>query len=640
MQTVLRLFQIPEIDTSILSGIGEFHDNIERFEQRWNIKLEFSPNARWRPGSYERLKGQVVKSLFPNWEKPRGANTIRKLTRYDSYTIGNLQKELITIDDELRGFRNNKIYLEGGKAAEEGKGLLDELMANYSKVVSDVYVDITPIPYWNRSRRRLSSIEQLEYVPPIIPKIVTSDGELPNPMQGFAQSTKNVRERITQASQSKNPKRWYINIIVSLRDIELNYFKASDETNLLAEIPWGNLYVGFTMPIYDLVMNYRKLVNRVNLNNIPLNVQRFANQTYKFPFIPGIQHPFVHRGSNSVTNSYEWGNTCFGSWKHDVTLALCNGNLAHLKAILILWAKTYHCTNTSPLNQPENCHLGQDVNWVKGISNYLRTSPATCRTAVQAGYTTVDLLEGHCSICALKEMGECTYYEELTYVPYELPEEFLTLLNDKLREASTGGNSWIPELTVIKRLVQKMWSMKTRVTDAQFNSWFYIQDYGTGFMAYENLLAELCSFNGWKDQHYKDEVAVDWDEITNIVIGLYNYAERVYWTQSVRTHHAEAYDRLADNHYFEWLDDAQNRLPLDELQSMVHTYRLQNGTAGMEPAYSTYLIDIYQLNQAMENNQQSFDDAVEEVQRLDNTPHSTVETSPDFYDAENTEGPF
>ena len=341
MQTELRLFQIPDIDTSVLSGIGEFHDRIDKFERFWNMKLEFSPNARWLPGSYERLKGQVVKSLFPNWEKPRGANTIRKLTRYDNYTLGNLQKSLIEIDDELRNFRNNKIYLKGGKAAEEGKEILLELMDNYSKAVPGVYVDITSVPYWCKTHYYNGIATSVR---PIVPSI-DFEGTLPNPLVGYhqrAHSAKLVKERMDQTSASKDPKRWYINI--SLRDITMHYWKRSDEKESLADIPWGDLYVGFTIPIYDLVMNFRRLRNGVNLNKTPLDTSYFSNHTYKFPFIPGIQHPFVHRGKNDQTNSYEWGNTCFGSWRTEVTTALCTGNIAHLKAILVCWSETYIVT--------------------------------------------------------------------------------------------------------------------------------------------------------------------------------------------------------------------------------------------------------------------------------------------------------
>ena len=177
-----------------------------------------------------------MKSLFPNWEKPRGANTIKKLTRYDNYTLGNLQKSLIEIDDELRSFRNNKIYLEGGKAAVEGKEILLELMDNYSKAVPGVYVDITSVPYWCKSHYYNGIATSVR---PIVPSI-DFEGTLPNPLVGYhrrAHSAKLVKERMAQTSASKDPKRWYINIIVSLRDITMRYWKRTDEQEVLADIP-------------------------------------------------------------------------------------------------------------------------------------------------------------------------------------------------------------------------------------------------------------------------------------------------------------------------------------------------------------------------------------------------------------------
>ena len=62
MQESLRLIQIPQVDTSRLSTVGEFRRSVERIERRYDMNLEFNDNARWRPGSYERLKGQVIKA--------------------------------------------------------------------------------------------------------------------------------------------------------------------------------------------------------------------------------------------------------------------------------------------------------------------------------------------------------------------------------------------------------------------------------------------------------------------------------------------------------------------------------------------------------------------------------------------------
>ena len=58
MQESLRLIQIPQVDTSRLSSVGDFRRTVEQIERKYGLNLEFNDNARWRPGSYERLKEQ------------------------------------------------------------------------------------------------------------------------------------------------------------------------------------------------------------------------------------------------------------------------------------------------------------------------------------------------------------------------------------------------------------------------------------------------------------------------------------------------------------------------------------------------------------------------------------------------------
>ena len=112
MQEQFNFLSIPKLDTAKLSTIGDFYRTLERIESVWDIKLEFNDNARWKPGSYERLKQQVIHALFPHWEKPKGANTIKKLTRSHHYDVTRLRTDLLKIDDELRRFRANKETLD------------------------------------------------------------------------------------------------------------------------------------------------------------------------------------------------------------------------------------------------------------------------------------------------------------------------------------------------------------------------------------------------------------------------------------------------------------------------------------------------------------------------------------------------
>ena len=104
MEETLNLVNVPKLDVSRLSSLGDFHRKVDRIKRAWDINLEFNENARWRPGSYERLKKQVIHALFPHWEKPKGANTIKKLTKNHSYDVQQLRKDLLLIDDELRRF--------------------------------------------------------------------------------------------------------------------------------------------------------------------------------------------------------------------------------------------------------------------------------------------------------------------------------------------------------------------------------------------------------------------------------------------------------------------------------------------------------------------------------------------------------
>ena len=84
------ILKMPNVKANMLSEVGDFEEKVNRFKNRWNIDLEFNENARWRPGSYERLKQQVVDALFPQWLKPKGANNISKLTNFDRWNAVSL----------------------------------------------------------------------------------------------------------------------------------------------------------------------------------------------------------------------------------------------------------------------------------------------------------------------------------------------------------------------------------------------------------------------------------------------------------------------------------------------------------------------------------------------------------------------
>ena len=176
MQERLNLTTRPEIDTEVLSNVGEFKEKVILFNSRWGIDLEFNKNARWRPGSYERLKAQVVDAVFPHWNQPKGANTISKLMRFNSYRIRDLKQQMIDIDNILKDYRRDKICLKGDEAAKEGKELLDYILDAYlNHNIKGLIVRLDPLPYWNRNPRNIVDFNyNIEWDKPILP-IITKD---------------------------------------------------------------------------------------------------------------------------------------------------------------------------------------------------------------------------------------------------------------------------------------------------------------------------------------------------------------------------------------------------------------------------------------------------------------------------------
>ena len=112
------IIEMPNVEANMLSEIGDFQEKVDKFQERWNINLEFNENARWRPGSYERLKQQVVDALFPQWQQPKGANNISKLTNFNRWNANELRIGVMEIDRFLKTFRMNKTSLDSNKLEE------------------------------------------------------------------------------------------------------------------------------------------------------------------------------------------------------------------------------------------------------------------------------------------------------------------------------------------------------------------------------------------------------------------------------------------------------------------------------------------------------------------------------------------
>ena len=61
MQEKLKFLHKPEIDYEKLSNIAEYFDKLMRFNEQYGMNLEYTPKARWKPGTYAKIKKKMSK---------------------------------------------------------------------------------------------------------------------------------------------------------------------------------------------------------------------------------------------------------------------------------------------------------------------------------------------------------------------------------------------------------------------------------------------------------------------------------------------------------------------------------------------------------------------------------------------------
>ena len=585
MQEQLKLLQIPNVDTSRLSTVGEFRRFVREIERRWNINLEFNDNARWRPGSYERLKGQVTNALFPHWSKPKGANTIRRLTRSSHYSCNQLSNDLIAIDDKLKTFRTNKQTLDEKLAAEEGQELLTEFVTELTRPIDGVTIEITPLPYFARVRRSNNrgpdEIYESSWDNPLHPAY-DCDGRL----LMYNISANEVQEKYRVYNFNTNPKRWFINISIPLNDIVLEYKSRNTDDEIRATTPYGSLVVCFTVPLYDAVMNYRIIKNCQGLTEgqmeNKLHTRYYSNHTFTYPFVNSIQHPFVHSGNRRY--SYQWGNTCFGDYRAQVSMALSTGMMGHLKGILKDWCKTYYLDGTSPLNQVEYHHLGLPNEWSQWVAERVNTNPELCSSAVRNGMDIEILMDNHCNNCQLRA-SRCNYWSSLTREPIEMPSSVKAELNS-FTDSLPGVPLHYPVIqakSIILTMCEKLWNICSVHSDDYVVSTlrlFCVADMGNGNMKWE-------TFTGFINNLQRDMMApeeeMDIEQLARRMYKIFRYCERIYWEYSIG-YDEELWETVGET-MFHNLSSAETDLPVADYRMMVNTHRAQQN---MEP-YEEYL---------------------------------------------------
>ena len=567
----MKLLNIPILDLAKLSDVGQFKIQKEKFEDFYNVKLDISDNARWKPGSYDKLKKDIVKAVFGHWYTKKGANTISKMTRYSQYNGDKFMSELRQIDNGLKSLRKQSLNLTSDDSDERVKKNLQEIIRNLSLPVDNVSVDINPLPYFAKIIRN----GQLSHTalpglgnPPPLAQLA------PQCLDGEIDLTRSLRDKLKKASiNNVDAKKWWINISIYLPDISVNYMRRSRNVE---SFKYGGLTVIFSIPIYDMLKNYQLMKNSDGsgydlINN--MNIQYYGQHTYQHPVYP-VFHPFVK--SNGM-NNYSMGNSCFGDFFVEIIKMLTCGSVDALKAILNIWATTYDFANTTPLNNVQSIHFGMNKHWTESQKSYLVTSVETCRRAITEGMSKQVLLDDFCSNCQLAAENNCSQYADLTYASKEFPLE-LTLALDKVLQAEDLPNEGV------HRLLEHLFSLPMVTHDTLYPI-FGTSGLGTGYFNNEVIDNAIDNFNCNAGDGMTDSEMI---LLAKAVCQMCKIHERIWWSGHIKYYSASLDDSMRSDHAFKSIEDAESAIPIDDIKFMINDYAKRAG----DPAITELIINI------------------------------------------------
>ena len=426
MQEELKFLHKPEIDYEKLSNVAEYFDKLMQFNDKYGMNLEYTPKARWKPGTYDKIKKKFVEIEHPQWTRKRGANNLRKLFEHNEWNARNFRDALHRLDDMMAQYRYNGQMLVDGDTLEQGKALIDEVYNSLSNKFPNIDVEVTPFPYWNKSWYD----DGWSWDKPFVPYLAECN-VLDFDNDGDIGDTFMFNDK-TESWKTTNPRNWWVNIMFKLNDVNLRvYLKADDgetDSNLLHTQPYGEILLGLSIPLYDYCLGRRAAYANTRLRRWMQNLTFFA---YQQPAIPGLRHPYIYRddqGSSYTlhrqTRNYGLGNLCLGDWNDDILKQIFYGNLGIAQALLRTWSEVYYIHSTGPLNTLHMSFAGNHKDWSELTQASIGVSPNTCETTLKHGYDETSLLEDHCVNCTLANNNDCAVYKRMTYTPREIPGIF------------------------------------------------------------------------------------------------------------------------------------------------------------------------------------------------------------------------
>ena len=371
-------------------------DKLESMEQQFNCKLQITNGMRWKNGTYDLIKQTAERLVFFKFDKrPRSGF---KWTEYSTWRLDQYRGKLSSIEDEMVRARQNgeTMHLNSEDALVKFQTFLDTL---YS---TNIHTYITN-PLKVGLRLEGSKYRGRQY--------------------------RNINEPRTDVEP-------FIQLTFKLKDVELTWYKDvqnSNDTNIIAKQPWGNLLITFELPLYWWVNTHDR---NSSFRRIDQLITRHSTIQ---PIYKGTQHPFVHKD-----RAYQNGNICFGDVLTTILKNVHKMRWPVVMDLLYNWARTYVIGRTGPLNQPPTTHVGLNASWMQaGFEGYckdlLAPDPSVCKKVYREDYIAdakkpLDarklFISDHCNNCVVQD--NCDAYELFfSDTRFNVESEFRQLLIDE-----------------------------------------------------------------------------------------------------------------------------------------------------------------------------------------------------------------
>ena len=459
MQKTLDLqnrIEIPlEIDRYLFAPSAQFLSNLSIFNASYSTELEVQGCAKWKPGTYKKIKDGAMKMMFPHWSTKSGANKIHKFRRYQSWSYDKYVQDLSKLDSEMYELRAGGTDLFSPEVEEEGT----KWVADFNKTINralkntEIRMEWSQVPYYHtaapseRGYENSGSLSKGSY--PVIDRDLQISSYT-NTSFYFRRHKRKVQDNKVDKTKMQN---WYINILFPVKDVDIDMTIG----DISHKTPFGDMVVGFSMNL-DVLYRLNKLRGSQNFSS---SISRIASgrsplrmHTYTFPYMPRMYHPYVSSRSQryhrvplteedpGMFNTYDMGNTCFGDFRTDIILSLVAGQMGNTAMLINKWARNYPVRTVTPLNRAEHFVFGLNKNIKRALADRISIDTSKCKSYLDGVSSEEQAVfkEKFCDSCTLTTTCDTYIYRFEPRTVIEIPDNFESRAIIHLVETSGPNN--------------------------------------------------------------------------------------------------------------------------------------------------------------------------------------------------------